>query len=678
MKLNKKIKNLFLAFAFTLLGCQAAMAAIDNTKPSVPVKLVFIHHSTGGFWLADTNPNQTYGGLASALMANNYYVSATNYGWGPGAIGDNTDIIYWPDWFTRTNSSTILTALYSETGQNFGDFGSWQRLSTDPGGENRIIMFKSCFPNSNLSGNPTDQAETTPNDQFTVSNAKAVYNNILSYFRSRPDKLFVVITAPPQNQSEYNLDAATAASRAANARAFNNWLLNEWLVGYPYKNVAVFDYFNVLTGTDNHHRWLNNTVQHVTADSNNFAAYPTDSGDSHPNTAGQTKATEEFVGLLNFFYNTWRSDPASVSASEKVNIRQMTLSPTGTPQAGSPVTVSVTASNSGGSQVYYKFYYCANYGSASYDTTPWTVVQDYSTNSSASYVFPTSGNYIIVARAVLDPSNEPAALPIIGQSVFVADSNEVAISGISSGSTTNPNAGEAVTFSVTATAPSGAPVYYKFYYRPDYGTSSYDSAPWTTVRDYSTESSCQYIFPSAGNYVAVARAVKNPSSEPATLPITGLAVSVNDNFRISSSSFTEGGTIPVKYTCNGQDMSPSITFSGIPANTRSFALICDDPDAGDTFVHWVLFNIPTTTRMISEGIPPESSMADGSIHGINDFGHSYYGGPCPPSGVHRYYFKAYALDTVLNLNAGATKTEVLNAMSGHILAQDDMMGTYGN
>lgn len=678
MKLNKLGIIALISMFCILFAITCSWAAIDNTPPASPVKLVFIHHSTGGFWLADSNPDQTYGGLGVALMNNNYYVSATNYGWGPGAIGDNTDIIYWPDWFTGVNSPDYLRAVYAETGQNLYDFGAWSRLATDPGGENKIIMFKSCFPNSDLYGNPTDPAGTTPNDQFTVSNAKAVYNNILTYFKTRPDKLFVVITAPPQNESEYQAGSMSPASRAANARAFNNWLRTEWLNGYPYKNVAVFDYFNVLTGTDNHHRWYNNEVQHVTTGSNNFAAYPTDSGDSHPNTAGQQKATTEFIDLLNYYYNLWRSDPASASSSENVNITQITVSSPAPPQANIPLTVSASASNPDSRQVYYKFYYCANYGTASYDTTPWTVVQDYSTSTSAMYTFPSAGNYIIVARAVLDKNNEPTALPIIGQTISVDDSNQVSITGFSSNSSSSINVGDTVTYTATASDPMGGAVYYRFYYRPDYGTSSYDSASWTMVQDYSTTNTCQYTFPSSGNYVVVVRAVKDPSNEPAALPIAGLSVSVNNEFRIKSSAFSDQGTIPVKYTCNDQDISPPLSFSGIPAQTQSMVLICDDPDAGETFVHWIMFDIPATTTSLAENVPKTETLSSGAKHGYNDFGNFYYGGPCPPSGIHRYYFKAYALDTTLGLSPGATKSDVVSAMTGHIIAQDELMGTYGN
>jgi hypothetical protein len=296
-----------------LLACFAAAAGVaaDDSPPASPVKLIFIHHSTGGNWLADPNPDGPYGGLGLALMDNNYSVNATNYGWGPNGIGDRTDIPNWPEWFTGSNSDAILTALYNENGQNVGDFGDWSRPSTGVDGENTIVMFKSCFPNSDLYGNPTDPPNTTANDQYTVGNAKAVYNDILTYFQTRQDKLFVVITAPPQLQSDYSADYQTAAQRAANARAINDWLVNDWLDDYAYANVAVFDYFNVLTAAGNHHRYTAGAVEHVTADANNFAIYTADTWDSHPSTTGHQKATDEFVPLLNYYYNRWQagSDP---------------------------------------------------------------------------------------------------------------------------------------------------------------------------------------------------------------------------------------------------------------------------------------------------------------------------------------------------------------------------------
>ncbi len=299
-----KRKPLIRAFVLlsSLIFCWTALCVADATPPATTVKLVFIHHSTGGNWLADETPDHPSGGLGMALMNNNYYVSATNYGWGPFGVGDRTDIINWPEWFTGEQSDTILDALYSETGRNFGGFGEWGRLPTDPGGENEVIMFKSCFPNSELYGNPDDPPLAEPNDQFTVANAKAVYNEVLTYFGTRTDKLFVVITAPPL------MESVTTAENAANARAFNNWLVYEWLQGYPHNNVAVFDYFNVLTDPDNHHRIVDGQVAHVADSGTNFSYYPSD--DSHPNSTGHRKATAEYVPLLNYHYNRWQGGAA--------------------------------------------------------------------------------------------------------------------------------------------------------------------------------------------------------------------------------------------------------------------------------------------------------------------------------------------------------------------------------
>ena len=293
-----------------LLILSGTADAQTTDPPATPVKLIFIHHSCGGNWLADETPDIPSGGLGAALMNNNYYVSATNYDWGPDGIGTRTDIPNWPEWFTGPNSGTILAALYTETGQTLyspGDwryFGPWSRMATDPGGENEIILFKSCFPNSDLYGNPDDPPLSSPNDQYTVANAKAVYNDLLTYFRTRTDKLFVAITAPPLIESE------TTSDRAANARAFNNWLVNDWLQGYSHNNVAVFDYFNVLTGPDNHHRVVGGQVTHVTGSGSDFAYYP--SGDSHPSSTGHRKATSEFVPLLNYYYNRWTSGGTAV------------------------------------------------------------------------------------------------------------------------------------------------------------------------------------------------------------------------------------------------------------------------------------------------------------------------------------------------------------------------------
>jgi len=149
------------------------------------------------------------------------------------------------------------------------------------------------------------------------------------------------------------------------------------------------------------------------------------------------------------------------------------------------------------------------------------------------------------------------------------------------------------------------------------------------------------------------------------------------NITIESPAFKNGEFIPSKYTCDGEDISPALKWSNIPEGTKSLALICDDPDApiGD-WVHWVLYNIPPQTRELKEHIPSDKILKDGSIHGLNDWKRYGYGGPCPPSGVHRYFFKLYALDTKLNLGPGATKKQLLDAMKGHIIAQGELMGKY--
>jgi Viral BACON domain len=368
---TKKIWLLYLlAIAWVGLCFEPSVglvAAVDNPDPPAsPVKLIFIHHSTGGNWLADPNGDGPYGGLGNAMMNNNYFVSATNYGWGPNGIGDRTDIVNWPEWFTGPDRDAITTAVYMETGQSFLGYGPWSRLAVDPGGQNEIIMFKSCFPNSNLYGSPLDSPLAEPNDwECSVANAKAVYNNLLTYFTSRQDKLFIIITAPPLSINNYPDDPdLSPAARAANARAFNNWLVFDWLSGYAHKNVAVFDYYNVLTSNGgtvdindadqsggNHHRWWNGAIQHIQGLNSNFAAYP--SGDSHPSTAGHQKATSEFVSLLNIYYHRWRSGvetpvlsvtPASRNVAKDAGATTFNVSNTGT--GIMPWTAAVTSGSS--------------------------------------------------------------------------------------------------------------------------------------------------------------------------------------------------------------------------------------------------------------------------------------------------------------------------------------------
>lgn len=147
--------------------------------------------------------------------------------------------------------------------------------------------------------------------------------------------------------------------------------------------------------------------------------------------------------------------------------------------------------------------------------------------------------------------------------------------------------------------------------------------------------------------------------------------------KVTSPAFNEGGMIPTKYTCDGDDMSPPLNWSGIPSGTKTIALISDDPDAPmGTWVHWVLFNLPSDTKGLPEGMPADKVLASGAKQGVNDSRQIGYGGPCPPSGTHRYYFKVYALDSKLSLEPGASKKALLKAMEGHILLEGQIMGRY--
>jgi hypothetical protein len=315
--------GLLLVSVFVQLPTQAHVtgfvrdAADSPNPPSSPVRLVFIHHSTGEHWLADDN-----GGLGIALSDNNYFVSDTNYDWGPDAIGSLTDLGHWWLWFRGPDSSTYLSALYAEGEQH----SEYSRMDSVPEGENEIVMFKSCFPNSALMGDPNDPVppidsnpllgQDSGSEYHTVANAKGIYVDLLEYFWTRQDKLFIVITAPPQSDPTYS----------TNARAFNEWLMHDWLRDYPHNNVFVFDFYNVLTTnggspdindldkeTGNHHRWWHNVIQHKIDGDNdgnpNVLEYPTE--DDHPSRAGNLKATAEYLPLLNVAYNRWKGSSAT-------------------------------------------------------------------------------------------------------------------------------------------------------------------------------------------------------------------------------------------------------------------------------------------------------------------------------------------------------------------------------
>ena len=147
--------------------------------------------------------------------------------------------------------------------------------------------------------------------------------------------------------------------------------------------------------------------------------------------------------------------------------------------------------------------------------------------------------------------------------------------------------------------------------------------------------------------------------------------------QVHSTAFQEVENIPTKYTCDGDDISPQIGWQEPPAGTQSLVLIVDDLNApGGVFTHWVVYNMPPTRLELPEAVPTDSRLEDGTLQGRNDFNKIGYGGPCPPSGTHRYYFKLYALDTTLALGPGATKKQVERAMEGHVLVQAQLMGRY--
>jgi hypothetical protein len=265
-----------------------------------PIKLVFIHHSCGENWLADDN-----GGLGRALADAGYFVSDTNYGWGPDVgtgvpIGDLTDVGHWYLWFRDPQTSRrVLSALLAESGRH----SPYSRLDADPGGANRIVMFKSCFPNSDLADPRAPVPSIAENElrgqecgdaAHTVAAAKGIYTDLLESFAARPDVLFVAITAPPLQDR----------SQGSNARAFNEWLVDHWLDGYAGDNVVAWDLYNVLTSPDAHHRVVDGRIEHVAGDSD-VSGYAIE-GDDHPSPEGNRKATEELVPFLDVAVERWQ------------------------------------------------------------------------------------------------------------------------------------------------------------------------------------------------------------------------------------------------------------------------------------------------------------------------------------------------------------------------------------
>ncbi|MCL5034488.1 MAG: YbhB/YbcL family Raf kinase inhibitor-like protein [Bacteroidetes bacterium] len=150
-------------------------------------------------------------------------------------------------------------------------------------------------------------------------------------------------------------------------------------------------------------------------------------------------------------------------------------------------------------------------------------------------------------------------------------------------------------------------------------------------------------------------------------------------FALASTAFKEGEMIPKKYTCDGPDISPPLEWHSVPPGAKSLALIVEDPDAPmGTWVHWVIFNIPPQSSGLPEHVSAEKTLPDGAIQGRNDFRKIGYGGPCPPGGIHRYFFILYALDTMLRLPAGSAKAELVRAMEGHVIGKAQLMGKYSH
>lgn len=152
---------------------------------------------------------------------------------------------------------------------------------------------------------------------------------------------------------------------------------------------------------------------------------------------------------------------------------------------------------------------------------------------------------------------------------------------------------------------------------------------------------------------------------------------IMNSIKVESAAFKHMQPIPSQYTCDGADISPPLSWSNVPPAAKSIALIADDPDApAGTWVHWVVYDLPPAADSLQEDVPKIDTLPEGGIQGRNDFHRIGWNGPCPPGGTHRYFFKVYALDTILNLPAGKTKQEIEKAMKGHILAKGEIVGKY--
>ncbi len=276
------------AAAFILTGCpdlppgageeMVSLTDVDVSEPASTVKICFIHHSTGSAWISS-------GGLGEALNENDYYATETDYGWDAEPdddLGSHTDTSDWPDWFNDTKMPYVYANTHHEDYTNVID---------DPGGENEIIMFKSCFPCSEVGDSIDDE--------------KGIYDGLLEYFAAHTDKLFILVIPPP----EIDIESAELT------RELSSWLADYedgWLADYSYGNVFAFDYYNILTDPNNHHWVKDGNIVHFISDDPEDPFHPNElyydsNGDDHPSDEGHQKATDEFLPILNAVYNNWKN-----------------------------------------------------------------------------------------------------------------------------------------------------------------------------------------------------------------------------------------------------------------------------------------------------------------------------------------------------------------------------------
>lgn len=337
----RTIKTLTIISLFWISGI-VAQVTTDPTPPKEAVKLVMIHASIGRAWLCD---GTDFGHLGGVLGANNYYVSDCDkdfdapqnenvFNNGYPNSGVYAGAIY--NWFYDTTtaqgngytkSENVLNAIYTTTNAYSVDpvWMTYKRdYMDDPGGENTIVMFKPTHVSSGLkSNNSSDWTELIgkhpSDDAHTIANSKEIFNKIVEYFKTRTDKMFVLITPPPYAANTSEDAFSQDETLAANARELNTWFVNNWLqdLDWENKNVYVFDFFNVITDPNNHHRVIgeapNYSIEYVTSPSSSnfgYAGYYADPTNSHPQSGGSegsagVKGSEEFAPLLNVYYNRY-------------------------------------------------------------------------------------------------------------------------------------------------------------------------------------------------------------------------------------------------------------------------------------------------------------------------------------------------------------------------------------